>query len=174
MSFQDELKNSIKTKDEAKRVALDKINAIAEYEANQLLTTIRSTLLNKVKDADYQQINGETVVSCICPLPKRYLHILRYNNNAQIIENNRRGIFKNRNIVYQTWYKCEIAEQYSVEYDKLVSIAKAKADADGISLNFVLYEKMEKKNYPIPSTLTGFHLECDIILSVEAKTIITK
>ena len=58
MSFQDELKNGIKTKDEAKRIALEKLNAIAEYEANQLLTTIRSTLLNKVKDADYQQING--------------------------------------------------------------------------------------------------------------------
>ena len=62
MSFQDELKNGIKTKDEAKRIALEKLNAIAEYEANQLLTTIRSTLLNKVKDADYQQINGETEV----------------------------------------------------------------------------------------------------------------
>lgn len=174
MSFQDELKNSVKTKDEAKQMALDKINAIAEYEANQLLTTIRATLLNKVKEADYQQINGETVVRCTCPLPKRYLHILRYNNNNQIIENNRRGIFKNRNIVYQTWYKCEIAEQYAVEYDRLVSIARAKAEADGITLDFVIHEKMENKNYLVPSTLTGFHLECDMILSVEAKTVIEK
>ena len=115
MSFQDELKNSIKTKEEAEQSASDKITAIAEYEAKRLIKEIKSALIAKAKVADYQTINGTTVVTCTCPLPLRYLCKRRLDNNAQIIANNRKLLFKNRNLVYQTWYICEIAPQYEEE-----------------------------------------------------------
>ena len=170
MSFQDELKNSIKTKEEAEQSASDKITAIAEYEAKRLIKEIKSALIAKAKVADYQTINGTTVVTCTCPLPLRYLCKRRLDNNAQIIANNRKLLFKNRNLVYQTWYICEIAPQYEEEYKRLTNILRSLASEDKIDINFVICEKREKKIYPFPSQIEGFHLECDLILSVEAQS----
>ena len=170
MSFQDELKNSIKTKEEAEQSASDKITAIAEYEANRLIKEIKSALIAKAKVADYQTINGTTVVTCTCPLPLRYLCKRRRDNNAQIIANNRKLLFKNRNLVYQTWYICEIAPQYEEEYKRLTNILRSLASEDKIDINFVICEKREKKIYPFPSQIEGFHLDCDLILSVEAQS----
>ena len=170
MSFQDELKNSIKTKEEAEQSASDKITAIAEYEAKRLIKEIKSALIAKAKVADYQTINGTTVVTCTCPLPLRYLCKRRLDNNAQIIANNRKLLFKNRNLVYQTWYICEIAPQYEEEYKRLTNILRSLASEDKIDINFVICEKREKKIYPFPSQIEGFHLDCDLILSVEAQS----
>ena len=170
MSFQDELKNSIKTKEEAEQSASDKITAIAEYEAKHLIKEIKSALIAKAKVADYQTINGTTVVTCTCPLPLRYLCKRRLDNNAQIIANNRKLLFKNRNLVYQTWYICEIAPQYEEEYKRLTNILRSLASEDKIDINFVICEKREKKIYPFPSQIEGFHLDCDLILSVEAQS----
>ena len=170
MSFQDELKNSIKTKEEAEQSASDKITAIAEYEAKRLIKEIKSALIAKAKVADYQTINGTTVVTCTCPLPLRYLCKRRRDNNAQIIANNRKLLFKNRNLVYQTWYICEIAPQYEEEYKRLTNILRSLASEDKIDINFVICEKREKKIYPFPSQIEGFHLDCDLILSVEAQS----
>lgn len=170
MSFQDELKNSIKTKEEAEQSASDKITAIAEYEAKRLIKEIKSALIAKAKVADYQTINGTTVVTCTCPLPLRYLCKRRLDNNAQIIANNRKLLFKNRNLVYQTWYICEIAPQYEEEYKRLTNILRSLASEDKIDINFVICEKREKKRYPFPSQIEGFHLDCDLILSVEAQS----
>ena len=170
MSFQDELKNSIKTKEEAEQSASDKITAIAEYEAKRLIKEIKSALIAKAKVADYQTINGTTVVTCTCPLPLRYLCKRRLDNNAQIIANNRKLLFKNRNLVYQTWYICEIATQYEEEYKRLTNILRSLASEDKIDINFVICEKREKKIYPFPSQIEGFHLDCDLILSVEAQS----
>ena len=170
MSFQDELKNSIKTKEEAEQSASDKITAIAEYEANRLIKEIKSALIAKAKVADYQTINGTTVVTCTCPLPLRYLCKRRLDNNAQIIANNRKLLFKNRNLVYQTWYICEIAPQYEEEYRRLTNSLRSLAHEDKIDIKFVICEKREKKIYPFPSQIEGFHLECDLILSVEAQS----
>lgn len=170
MSFQDELKNSIKTKEEAEQSVSDKITAIAEYEAKRLIKEIKSALIAKAKVADYQTINGTTVVTCTCPLPLRYLCKRRLDNNAQIIANNRKLLFKNRNLVYQTWYICEIAPQYEEEYKRLTNILRSLASEDKIDINFVICEKREKKIYPFPSQIEGFHLDCDLILSVEAQS----
>ena len=170
MGFQDELKNSIKTKEEAEQSASDKITAIAEYEAKRLIKEIKSALIAKAKVADYQTINGTTVVTCTCPLPLRYLCKRRLDNNAQIIANNRKLLFKNRNLVYQTWYICEIAPQYEEEYKRLTNILRSLASEDKIDINFVICEKREKKIYPFPSQIEGFHLDCDLILSVEAQS----
>ena len=170
MSFQDELKNSIQTKEEAEQSASDKITAIAEYEAKRLIKEIKSALIAKAKVADYQTINGTTVVTCTCPLPLRYLCKRRLDNNAQIIANNRKLLFKNRNLVYQTWYICEIAPQYEEEYKRLTNILRSLASEDKIDINFVICEKREKKIYPFPSQIEGFHLDCDLILSVEAQS----
>ena len=170
MSFQDELKNSIKTKEEAEQSASDQITAIAEYEAKRLIKEIKSALIAKAKVADYQTINGTTVVTCTCPLPLRYLCKRRLDNNAQIIANNRKLLFKNRNLVYQTWYICEIAPQYEEEYKRLTNILRSLASEDKIDINFVICEKREKKIYPFPSQIEGFHLDCDLILSVEAQS----
>lgn len=170
MSFQDELKNSIKTKEEAEQSASDKITAIAEYEAKRLIKEIKSALIAKAKVADYQTINGTTVVTCTCPLPLRYLCKRRLDNNAQIIANTRKLLFKNRNLVYQTWYICEIAPQYEEEYKRLTNILRSLASEDKIDINFVICEKREKKIYPFPSQIEGFHLDCDLILSVEAQS----
>lgn len=170
MSFQDELKNSIKTKEEAEQSASDKTTAIAEYEAKRLIKEIKSALIAKAKVADYQTINGTTVVTCTCPLPLRYLCKRRLDNNAQIIANNRKLLFKNRNLVYQTWYICEIAPQYEEEYKRLTNILRSLASEDKIDINFVICEKREKKIYPFPSQIEGFHLDCDLILSVEAQS----
>ena len=170
MSFQDELKNSIKTKEEAEQSASDKITAIAEYEAKRLIKEIKSALIAKAKVADYQTINGTTVVTCTCPLPLRYLCKRRLDNNAQIIANNRKLLFKNRNLVYQTWYICEIAPQYEEEYKRLTNILRSLASEDKIDINFVICEKREKKIYPFPSQIEGFHLDCDLILSVDAQS----
>lgn len=170
MSFQDELKNSIKTKEEAEQSASDKITAIAEYEANRLIKEIKSALIAKAKVADCQTINGTTVVTCTCPLPLRYLCKRRRDNNAQIIANNRKLLFKNRNLVYQTWYICEIAPQYEEEYRRLTNSLRSLAHEDKIDIKFVICEKREKKIYPFPSQIEGFHLECDLILSVEAQS----
>ena len=170
MSFQDELKNSIKTKEEAEQSASDKITAIAEYEANRLIKEIKSALIAKAKVADYQTINGTTVVTCTCPLPLRYLCKRRCDNNAQIIANNRKLLFKNRNLVYQTWYICEIAPLYEEEYRRLTNSLRSLAHEDKIDIKFVICEKREKKIYPFPSQIEGFHLECDLILSVDAQS----
>ena len=170
MSFQDELKNSIKTKEEAQQSASDKITAIAQYEANRLIKEIKSSLIAKAKKADYQTINGTTVVTCTCPLPLRYIRKRRLNNNAQIIANNRKLLFKNRNLVYQTWYICEVASQYEEEYNRLTDILRSLAKEDNIDIRFVIFDKHDKKNYPFPSQIEGFHLESDFILSVEAQS----
>ena len=131
---------------------------------------IKSALIAKAKVADYQTINGTTVVTCTCPLPLRYLCKRRLDNNAQIIANNRKLLFKNRNLVYQTWYICEIAPQYEEEYKRLTNILRSLASEDKIDINFVICEKREKKIYPFPSQIEGFHLDCDLILSVEAQS----
>ena len=170
MGFQDELKNSIKTKEEAEQSASDKITAIAEYEAKRLIKEIKSALIEKAKVADYQTINGTTLVTCTCPLPLRYVRKRRLDNNAQLIANNRKLLFKNRNLVYQTWYICEISTQYEEEYRRLTNILRSLASEDKIDIRFVICEKREKKNYPFPSQIEGFHLECDLILSVEAQS----
>lgn len=170
MGFQDELKNSIKTKEEAQQSASDKITAIAEYEANRLIKEIRSTLISKAKEADYQTINGTTVVTCTCPLPIRYVRKRRLDNNAQIIANNRKLLFKNHNLVYQTWYMCDVATQYEEEYKRLTDILRSLASEDNINIKFVICDKIDNKNYPFPSKIEGFHLECDLILSVEAQS----
>lgn len=170
MGFQEELKLNIKTKEEAQQNASDKITAIAQYEADRLIKDIRAALIAKAKAADYQQSNGATVITCTCPLPIRYIRKRRIDNNAQIIANNRKLLFKNRNLVYQTWYMCDVANQYEEEYQRLADILRSIAREDNIDIRFVICDKHENKNYPFPSKIEGFHLECDLILSVEAQS----
>jgi len=174
MAFQDELRNNMKTKEEVDQLAAERITSKAQFEADQLMRDIKASLLKKVKEADYFTRDGVTTVCCSCPLPQRYIAKLSRNNNHLLIQNNRKGIFKKRNAVYQSWYVCELTPIYENEYKQLVDILTAKAHAENISVKFIVFEKKENKAYDFPGIVDGFHFECDLILSVEAKTTITQ
>ncbi len=172
MSFQDELRKNIKTKEEAEQSEAEKIYAIAKYEAEKLIKDIRAALIKKANDGDYQSTEQGTLVVCTCPLPQRYVRKWRLDNNAQIIANNRKLLFKNRNLIYQTWYKCDVAIKYEEEFKQLTVVLKDLAKEDNLDLRFVIYDNHDKTVYPFPIQIEGFHLECDLILSVEAKTLL--
>ena len=95
-SFQDELKNNMRSKEDVEkeyeeRIRKDKERQKKEMEAEAMLTLqkIKNILLQNVKTALYTTENGVTTVSCSYDAPSRFLSHRWMSNSLQVDQNNK-------------------------------------------------------------------------------------
>lgn len=164
MSFQDELKQNMRTPEAAKKENSEILNGAMRYDAERTLSEIKSTLIYKAKNAEYITENGVTYLTCFCQMPYRFMKTRREDNGDQLKQNQQTFfLFRDSNLVYMTWNNYEIEPKYSNEYRIYISILKELAAKENITIESVVYSGKEKKYVPFPSRVrndysTGWHL----------------
>lgn len=166
MGFQDELRANMKTKNEAEKLNQEKLNNTLRAEARYLVDELKKLLITNVKNADYTEENGTAIVTAIYPISRRFLIIRKVDNNADVIANSKKWLFKDPSIVYRAFYYFELNPTYTEEYEQLKRFIRAMATNDKITAEFVLYDKHKKEVHPFPTRIDNFLLECDFTLAV--------
>lgn len=167
MNFQDELRQSLRDPEAVQQEQNDRLNAALKKEASQTLARLRREMVANAKSAHYTTTGADATVCAICAIPQRFIRKRRMDNNAQLIANNKRGIFRDRSIVYRVWYSFELDTHYEAEYRQFTSIFRQLANADGISVDFLLYDTKTNNCYPFPTRLDGFQIDSYFVLAVK-------
>lgn len=173
ISFQEQLKNSIRSPETVKKERDDYRNSAMLREAEQTLRDIKTALVYKAKEAEYTVENGKTVVTCFCHISQRFMKYKREDNGNQLRENQQTFIlFRDPNLVYMTWNNYEIEPKYSSEYWQFLNSLKSLATKENITVEAVVYNGKENKYASFPSKVRndysyGWHL------CIKATTIIS-
>ncbi len=170
MGFQDELRAAMRTKEEADKLNQEKLNNTLRAEARRVVDELQKVLIAKVKSADYTEENGKAIVTGIFPLSRRFLISRRVDNNAAVIANSKKWLFKDPSVVYRAFYYFELNSTYAEEYEQLKRYIRAMATNDKITAEFVLYDKHKKEVHPFPTRIDNSLLECDFTLAVHGTT----
>lgn len=173
MDFQDELRRNMKKARENYQTGNEIINAEIRNEADYLMNTIREGLLASAMNADNKKTTGQPVISYIYPISQRFIRKQRMDNGNQIAANSKRGLFRDRSLVYRVWYSFQVDPKKEEEFITLRQALNGLAAKDGIRLDFILYDQRTNKEYPFPTQIDGFQFERDFILAVRASIRIT-
>lgn len=154
MSFQDELKQNMRTPEVVKTENAERASRAGMWEAEQKLKTIKESLLYNVKNAEYITRNGVTTVSCICDIDYRYLRTRRETNSDQLRENNQRFVlFRDPTLKYQSWEIFDVQPKYNNEYYQLITALKQMAAKENINIECVIYNLKINEVYPFPTKM---------------------
>lgn len=173
MSFQDELKQSIRTPEVVKKENTERMNNAMRYDAEHTLREIKSSLLYKAKNAEYTTENGVTSLTCFCQMPHRFMRSRREDNGDQLRQNQQTFfLFRDPNLVYMTWNNYEIEPKYSSEYYQYIAALKELASKENIIIESVVYNGREKKYVAFPSRVRNDY-SYGWTLCVKATTVIS-
>lgn len=158
MSFQNELKQNLRTPDVVKKENVDREYNARLTEAKLTLHDIKKTLLQSAKDARYTTYNGVTTISCLCRIPQRYLRRRSENNGNQLIENQQKFVlFRDPDLIYRTWDSFDVEPKYASEYRQYAVALKQVAAEENISIEFVVHGAKEDKIYPFPTKVPSVY-----------------
>lgn len=173
MSFQDELKQSMRTPETVKKENADRLNNAMRYDAERTLREIKNALLYKAKNAEYITQNGVTSLTCFCQMPHRFMRTRREDNGDQLRQNQQTFfLFRDPKLIYMTWNNYEIEPKYSTEYRQYISALKELAAKENISVESVVYSSKENKYVAFPSRVRNDY-SFGWSLCVKATTIIS-
>lgn len=171
MSFQDELKQNMRTPEVVKTENAERASRAGMWAAEQKLKTIKESLFYNVKNAEYITHNGVTTVSCICDIDYRYLRTRRETNSDQLRENNQRFVlFRDPTLKYQSWEIFDVQPKYNNEYYQLITALKQIAAKENINIECVIYNLKSNEVYPFPTKMQTTYVSYR--LGVRASTII--
>lgn len=158
MSFQDELKQNLRTPDVVKRENADREYNARLTEAKLTLHDIKKALVQSAKDARYTTQNGVTTISCLCRIPQRYLRRRSENNGDQLRENQQKFVlFRDPDLIYRTWDSFDVEPRYASEYRQYAAALKQVAAEENISIEFVIHGAKEDKVYPFPTKVPSVY-----------------
>ncbi len=156
MSFQDELRQNLRSPETVKQENAQRENNARMAEASLTMRQIKAALVQSAKDARYTTQNGVTTVSCICQIPQRFLRRRRGDNGKQLRENNQKFVLlRDPNLIYRTWMDFDLEPKNSSEYWQYMSALKQLAADENISIECVLQDAKENKIYPFPTQVPG-------------------
>lgn len=151
-SFQDELKQNLRSPDVVKRENAEKLNNAMRFDAERTMREIKSALLYKAKNAEYVTENGCTSLTCFCQMPYRFMRTRREDNGDQLRKNQQTFVlFRDPNLIYMTWNNYEIEPKYRNEYWQYMAALKELAAKENIVVESVVYNGRDKKYVPFPS-----------------------
>lgn len=158
MSFQDELKQNLRTPDVVKKENADREYNARLTEAQLTLHDIKKALIQSAKNARYTTHNGMTTISCLCRIPQRYLRRRSENNGDQLRENQQKFVlFRDPDLIYRTWDSFDVEPRYAAEYRQYAVALKQVAAAENISIEFVIHGAKEDKVYPFPTKVPSVY-----------------
>ena len=173
MSFQDELRRNMRYAGEYSQLGNGLTNAELRSEAAQLMAVIQDGLISSAKNSEHKFTAGQSVVSYIHPISQRFIRKQRMDNGNQISANSKRGLFRDRSLVYRVWYSFQVDPKKEEEFITLRQALNGFAAKDGIRLDYILYDQRTNKEYPFPTQIDGFQFERDFVLAVKASIRIT-
>lgn len=181
-SFQDELKNNMRSKEDVEkeyeeRIRKDKERQKKEMEAEAMLTLqkIKNILLQNVKTALYTTENGVTTVSCSYDAPSRFLSHRWMSNSLQVDQNNKAFIlFRDPFLRYQHWDEFCVDPKYCQEYDYYADALKRLAAEENISIEFFVRNVSGSgtPKCPFPSNSRDVNISKGV-LRIQASTVIS-
>ena len=158
MSFQDELKQNLRTPEVVKKENADREYSARLTEAKLTLHDIKKALLQSAKDARYTTHNGVTTISCLCRIPQRFLRRRSENNGDQLRANQQKFVLlRDPDLIYRTWDTFEVEPRYSTEYHQYAAALKQVAAEENISIEFVIHGAKEDKVYPFPTKVPSVY-----------------
>jgi len=170
MNFQDELRKNMRTPSEALAQASDMEKERIRQECVWLLDKIKETLKRNANQGTYTVSSNRATVSCVCPVPQKYLKKQRMDNGDQLAANSKRGLFRDRSLIYRVWYSFSLNSQLEREYQLFCQILKELAKQDNIQADIVLFDKRTHTVHPFPCSIEGFQFDRDFELSAKAVT----
>lgn len=153
-SFQDELKQNLRSKEEVRNEEAQKALESRMIEAKYILSNIKRGLVQNAQNAIYTTENGVTTVSYIYNLPQQFLRRRHKDNGEQIRQNNKTNfLFRDPNLVYHSWVSFDIEPEYSSDFILFEKCLKELASKEKITLKVVIYDLTEGKVYPFPTNI---------------------
>lgn len=155
MSFQDELKQNMRSPEAVRRENQERENNAMMTRANLTLHEIKRALVQSAKDAKYTTQNGVSTISCICRADYQwYMRRGRKDNLNEIKQDNQRFVlFRDPNLIYRSWDTFEIEPKHSAEFHQYYAALKTVAAKENISVEFVVHDFRDNEVYPFPSVI---------------------
>lgn len=151
LSFQDVLKQNLRTpevvRNEKSKMELEE----CEKEAEFVLSIIKNMLIENAQNAVYTEQNGVTTVSCIYSLPQHFLRRTHKNNGEQLRRNQKTNfLLREPNLVYRAWDTFDIEPEYSFKFHLFMICLKELAEKEHINIENVIHEPHRDNVYPFP------------------------
>jgi len=152
VTFQDELKQYLRSPKEIEREKTERENNAMMTEATLMLYKIKRALADNAKKGEYTTQNGVTTLSCLCPINRRaYLRNRREDNMKEIKEDQQKFfLFRDSSLVYRSWECFDVCPEYRNEYNQYVAALRKLAAEENINIEIVIHNARENKIRPFP------------------------
>ena len=175
MSFQDELKENLRSFEEVQKEVTQRETDYMMMKANNSLHDIKNKLIESAKYARTETQNGITSVFCYYELPHYYMNIRMESNINQLKQDQQKFVlFRDPNLTYHTWSCYEVSPNYSTEFWQYISTLKELASKENISIEPVVYNYKENRAESFPSKLPNnhnlswrLHLKATSVISID-------
>lgn len=155
-SFQDELKQNLRSPKTVEEGKTQKALDSAMAEAKSVLYKIKKKLIQNAQNAQYLTQNGVTTVSCVDSIPQHFLRRRHSDNNEQIIINQKTSfLMRDRHLIYRSWVSFDVEPQYSSEFSLFMTTLKKVAKQENINIDCVIHDMRENTVYPFPTDITN-------------------
>ena len=173
--FQEELRRNLRSPEAVAKEKEDEETA-RQYENGAFeLSQLKQALIESAKSAQYTVENGVTKVYCLYkPLHGRsYLRMNVTDNMEQLVQDRKRlAIFRDPDLVLQSWRHFEIDPRWSDEYRLFSGALKELAARENIFVEFVVYNRNTEQVYPFPSTVDEHYSMSSCELRIKASTVV--
>lgn len=175
--FQEELRRNLRSPEAVAKEKEDEETARQCENAAFELSQLKRALLESAKNAQYTVENGVTKVYCLYkPLHGRsYLRMKVTDNMEQLVQDRKRlAIFRDPDLVLQTWRHFEVDPRWSDEYRLFSAALKELAARENIFVEFVVYDPRTQQVYPFPSTVKEHYSLPYCELRIRASTVVAE
>lgn len=173
--FQEELRRNLRSPETVAKEKEDEEIARQYKNAEFELSQIKNKLIESAKNAQYTVENGVTKVYCLYkPLGRSsYLRMNVTDNMEQLVQDRKRlAIFRDPDLVLQSWRHFEVDPRWSDEYRLFSAALKELAARENIFVEFVVYNRNTEQVYPFPSTVDEHYSMSSCELCIKASTVV--
>lgn len=177
-SFQDELKQNLRSPEIAQKEENEKQMNYALETAKYDLTKIKKQLVENAKAGKYTVANGITTVSCIYDGNMKfswYMRIGRLDNGDEISANQKKiGLLRDPSLKYRVWKTFQVESKHSAEYYQYSIALEQAAAQEKIKVEFIVQNCKTGECYPFPSKVEDTYNMTYCKLVVRASTVIAR
>lgn len=175
--FQEELRRNLRSPETVAKEKEDEETARQYENAAFELSQLKRALLESAKNAQYTVENGVTKVYCLYKSlhGRSYLRMKVTDNMEQLVQDRKRlAIFRDPDLVLQTWRHFEVDPRWSDEYRLFSGALKELAARENIFVEFVVYNWNTEQVYPFPSTVKEHYSMSSCELRIRASTVVAE